>query len=115
MKTDKTSLLQSAETVRKTATGGGLGESVKAVGRYRWTICALLFFATTVNYLDRQVLSLLKPELEKFLQKLKQLEKSRTETRSFAYLDITSWVESKVYGKPMSEVINGKYRGSKRR
>ena len=31
---------------------------------YRWTICALLFFATTVNYLDRQVLSLLKPQLE---------------------------------------------------
>ncbi len=26
--------------------------------RYRWTICAMLFFATTVNYLDRQVLSL---------------------------------------------------------
>ena len=36
----------------------------KAVGKYRWTICALLFFATTVNYLDRQVLSLLKPLLE---------------------------------------------------
>lgn len=34
------------------------------IGRYRWTICALLFFATTVNYLDRQVLSLLKPTLE---------------------------------------------------
>jgi len=34
------------------------------VGKYRWTICALLFFATTVNYLDRQVLSLLKPSLE---------------------------------------------------
>ena len=34
------------------------------IGRYRWTICALLFFATTVNYLDRQVLSLLKPVLE---------------------------------------------------
>lgn len=31
----------------------------QAIGRYRWTICALLFFATTVNYLDRQVLSLL--------------------------------------------------------
>lgn len=27
-------------------------------GKYRWTICALLFFATTINYLDRQVLSL---------------------------------------------------------
>ncbi|MBV4518471.1 MFS transporter [Pseudomonas sp. SWRI74] len=35
----------------------------QAVGKYRWTICALLFFATTVNYLDRQVLSLLAPEL----------------------------------------------------
>jgi MFS transporter, ACS family, hexuronate transporter len=34
------------------------------VGHYRWTICALLFFATTINYLDRQVLSLLKPVLE---------------------------------------------------
>lgn len=34
------------------------------IGKYRWTICALLFFATTINYLDRQVLSLLKPVLE---------------------------------------------------
>jgi ACS family hexuronate transporter-like MFS transporter len=34
------------------------------MSNYRWTICALLFFATTVNYLDRQVLSLLKPHLE---------------------------------------------------
>jgi ACS family hexuronate transporter-like MFS transporter len=37
---------------------------VKNIGNYRWTICALLFFATTINYLDRQVLSLLKPMLE---------------------------------------------------
>jgi len=37
----------------------------QTVGKYRWTICALLFFATTVNYLDRQVLSLLAPELSK--------------------------------------------------
>lgn len=37
----------------------------QTIGRYRWTICALLFFATTVNYLDRQVLSLLKPTLER--------------------------------------------------
>ena len=35
------------------------------IGRYRWTICGLIFFATTVNYLDRQVLSLLQPTLEK--------------------------------------------------
>ena len=31
--------------------------------KYRWTICALVFFATTVNYLDRAVISLLKPYL----------------------------------------------------
>lgn len=33
------------------------------IGKYRWTVCALLFFATTINYLDRQVLSLLQPAL----------------------------------------------------
>ena len=33
----------------------------------RWYICGLLFFATTVNYIDRQVLGLLKPVLEKDL------------------------------------------------
>ena len=32
---------------------------------YRWVIVGLLFFATTINYLDRQVISLLKPILEK--------------------------------------------------
>lgn len=35
------------------------------IGNYRWRICALLFFATTINYLDRQVIGLLKPVLEK--------------------------------------------------
>ncbi len=34
------------------------------VGRYRWTICGLLFFAITINYVDRQVLGVLKPLLE---------------------------------------------------
>ena len=33
-------------------------------GRYRWSVCALIFFATTVNYLDRQVIGILKPLLE---------------------------------------------------
>jgi ACS family hexuronate transporter-like MFS transporter len=32
--------------------------------RFRWTVCALLFFATTINYVDRQVLSLLAKTLE---------------------------------------------------
>jgi ACS family hexuronate transporter-like MFS transporter len=35
----------------------------ETVGRYRWTICALVFFATTINYIDRNVLGLLKPVL----------------------------------------------------
>jgi MFS transporter, ACS family, hexuronate transporter len=40
-------------------------KKIAGIGRYRWTICALVFSATTVNYLDRQVISLLKPILEK--------------------------------------------------
>jgi len=39
--------------------------NMEKIGKYRWTICALLFFATTINYLDRQVLSLLAPDLSK--------------------------------------------------
>src|SRR6478735_2454574 len=35
----------------------------EAIGRYRWTICSLIFFATTINYLDRSVISLLKSTL----------------------------------------------------
>ncbi|WP_159473023.1 MFS transporter [Dyadobacter sp. 3J3] len=34
------------------------------IGNYRWVICALLFFATTINYVDRQILGYLKPTLE---------------------------------------------------
>jgi ACS family hexuronate transporter-like MFS transporter len=35
------------------------------IGRHRWTICALLFFATTINYLDRNILGILAPTLSK--------------------------------------------------
>ena len=35
-----------------------------ATSHVRWTVCALLFFATTINYVDRQVLSLLAKTLE---------------------------------------------------
>jgi hypothetical protein len=57
----------------------------------------------------------LKPELEKFLSKIKHLEYNRIETRSFAYLDIISWVESKLQDKSMSEVVYQKYLANKRR
>ena len=36
-------------------------------GNFRWTICALLFFATTINYIDRQILGILAPELQKII------------------------------------------------
>lgn len=58
---------------------------------------------------------MLKPEFEKLLKNIKHLEKNRFETRAFAYLDIISWVESKVYNKPMSEIIYNKYVESKRK
>jgi hypothetical protein len=57
----------------------------------------------------------LKPELEKFLNEIKHLEKNRYETRAFAYLDIISWVESKVYEKPMREIVYNKYLESRHR
>lgn len=42
-------------------------KDLKQIGSYRWTICALIFFATTINYLDRQVIGILKPLLERDL------------------------------------------------
>src|SRR6184192_3877087 len=35
-----------------------------AIGRQRWVICALLFFATTINYVDRQVIGILAKDLQ---------------------------------------------------
>jgi MFS transporter, ACS family, hexuronate transporter len=40
----------------------------KLESNYRWVVCALLFFATTINYIDRQILSLIKPILDEQLQ-----------------------------------------------
>ena len=65
------------------SSGGGLsaaGPALTTVGRYRWTICALLMFATTINYLDRQVTGILGPTLQK--------EFNWSETQ---YADITSY------------------------
>jgi len=39
-------------------------QNTTVTARYRWTICALLFFATTINYVDRQVLGILAPTLQ---------------------------------------------------
>ena len=41
-----------------------LAKPSTVIGRYRWTVCALLFFATTINYMDRQIIAILKPLLQ---------------------------------------------------
>jgi ACS family hexuronate transporter-like MFS transporter len=38
------------------------------VGNFRWVICGLLFFATTINYIDRQVLGILAPDLQREIE-----------------------------------------------
>ncbi|WP_379014631.1 hypothetical protein [Parasediminibacterium paludis] len=57
----------------------------------------------------------MQPEFEKFLAEIKKYEKSRFETRAFAYLDIISWVESKVQNETMATIIHKKYLASKHR
>jgi ACS family hexuronate transporter-like MFS transporter len=43
------------------------GRAAESPAQYRWTICALLFVATTINYVDRQVLGILAPTLQREL------------------------------------------------
>jgi ACS family hexuronate transporter-like MFS transporter len=38
-------------------------EAAPRIGHYRWVICALLFFASTINYVDRQVIGILEKDL----------------------------------------------------
>jgi len=51
----------------------------------------------------------LKPEFEKLLEKLKQLERNKLASRAFSYLDIISWLESKIHNKHVQDVIRSKY------
>jgi len=55
----------------------------------------------------------MRPEFEKLLESIKGLERNRFETRAFAYLDIISWLESKLQGKPMDVIIHQKYTDQK--
>jgi hypothetical protein len=57
----------------------------------------------------------LKPEFGKLLEKLKKYEKNRFETRAFVYLDVISWLESKIEQVPVQGVIREKYLTGKRR
>jgi hypothetical protein len=51
----------------------------------------------------------LKPRFEKLLHELKPLEKSRTESRAFMYLDIISWLESKINNQHVQDIIRQKF------
>ncbi|MFL5811909.1 MAG: hypothetical protein ACJ749_20465 [Flavisolibacter sp.] len=51
----------------------------------------------------------LKPEFQKLLERLKQYEHNQFATRAFAYLDIISWLESKISGEHVQDVIRKKY------
>ena len=62
-----TDLCQRNQNLFKSIIMNAFQKTGEKMTNYRWTICAMLFFATTVNYLDRQVLSLtwdefIKPE-----------------------------------------------------
>ncbi len=46
-----------------TADMPGVARAAERVGRFRWVICALLFAATAINYVDRQMIGVLKPTL----------------------------------------------------
>jgi ACS family hexuronate transporter-like MFS transporter len=56
--------MDEAAAVPKTAQATAMPTLGERVGRYRWVICGLLFFATTVNYVDRQVLGILSKDLK---------------------------------------------------
>ncbi len=51
----------------------------------------------------------LKPEFERLLDKMKKLEKNPFATRAFSYLDIISWLESKIQGVPVQDMIRQKF------
>ncbi len=51
----------------------------------------------------------IKPELRKLLEKLKTQQENRFETRAFIYLDIISWIESKLEDVPVEKIIREKY------
>lgn len=57
----------------------------------------------------------IKSELNNFLQRIKQFERNRFQTRVFVYLDIISWVESKVYNKTVNKIIEEKYKNDFRK
>src|ERR1044072_6189795 len=57
----------------------------------------------------------LKPEFERLLDKLRRYENNPLETRAFSYLDVISWLESKINNVPVQDVIREKYLQSRKK
>ncbi len=92
---------------------------VKSVYRYMAKMDNLSMIETEVlKFLERSFfipVNKMQPQLTLFLKKIKHYEFNRFETRAFAYLDIVSWLESKVNNEPLQKVIHDKYLKSSRR
>lgn len=65
----------------------------------------LKFLKNSLNFNTKTI----KPEFEKLLHQLKKYQGNRLESRAFAYLDVISWLESKIYGLNVQDVIRQKY------
>src|SRR5438552_17508269 len=70
--------------------------TLPAAGYYRWIICSLLFFAATVNYVDRQVISLLKPTFQAELR-WNEIDYSNI-VAAFCFIWLALWVA--LYRRP---------------
>src|SRR5438105_15606640 len=80
---------------------------VKSVYRFMAKMGNLSIVEEEVFRFLRRALQLtpkqLRPEFEMLLEKLKALEENRFETRAFSYLDIISWLESKMSNVPVQD------------
>ena len=91
-----------------------LDHLVKSVYRFMWKMQNLSVVEEEIFKFIRRSFSVtvrnIKPELEKLLVKLKTVEDNRFETRAFVYLDIISWLESKLENVPVQDVIRKKFK-----
>ncbi|MBD0288225.1 MAG: hypothetical protein ICV79_22780, partial [Flavisolibacter sp.] len=91
---------------------------IKSVYRFMAKMENLSLVEEEIFHFLRSSLSLspqqIKPAFQALAHKLKSLERNRSETRAFMYLDFVSWLESKVDGKPVYTVIREKFLAAKR-
>ena len=87
---------------------------VKSVYRFMSNMKNLSSVETSIFAFLRKVFSLSKKEMNEHLQilfdELKPLENNPLEARSFLYLDILAWLESKLKGVPVQAIIAEKFR-----